>query len=183
MLTWFEISLPLHFCLTLAFSVSMPLLYHDHSYSVPVSRMSPFITSHWKRRLTHVCIPMTETTLESAYRLLVFPCFCLLQGGFCKLPVVSSVPAQHCRNITQELETTFVNVCVQISRNFWSLSPAAIWACRSLPDMWTVQNLFWVLFKLWFCPWECLAFDCFKCEDVCNNRDRKAETQSLKKEC
>ena len=42
--------------------------------------MSNFITSYWKTRLTHVCIPMTETALESACRLLiVFARFCLLR--------------------------------------------------------------------------------------------------------
>lgn len=42
--------------------------------------LSHFITSYWKTRLTHVCIPMTETALESACRLLiVFACFCLLR--------------------------------------------------------------------------------------------------------
>lgn len=117
-------------------------------------------------------------------------CLCLLlssqtpsKGDFYKLLIVSSVPAQHCTNIPQELQTTLVTAYVQTSRNFWSLSSVAIWACTSLSDMWTVQNLFWAFFKLWFCPWECMAFYYFRCEDVCYNNDRKAETKSLVNEC
>lgn len=149
--------------------------------------LSHFITSYWKTWLTHVCIPMTETALESACRLLiVFACFCLLRlpskGDFCKLLVVSSVPVQPCANITRKLQTTSVNAYVQTARNFWSLSSAATWACTSLADMWTVQNLFWAFFKLWFYPWECTAFYYFKSEDLCCNEDRKAETKSLVKE-
>lgn len=106
--------------------------------------------SYWKTRLTHVFIPMTEIALKSARRLLIL---CLLlcpqtpsKVDFYKMPIVSSVPTQHCTNITQVLQTSFVDAYVQTSRNFWSLCSVAVWACTSLSDMWTVQNLFWAFF-------------------------------------
>lgn len=48
--------------------------------SICTSSLRHFITSYWKTRLPHVCIPMTEIALGSACRLLiVFACFCLLR--------------------------------------------------------------------------------------------------------
>lgn len=40
-----------------------------------------------------------------------------------------------------------------------------------------------LFFKLWFCPRECMAFSHFKWEDVCYNKDRKAQAKNLVKEC
>lgn len=65
---------------------------------------------------------MTEITLKSARRLLIL---CLLlcpqapsKVDFYKMPTVSSVPAQNYTNITQVLQTSFVDAYVQTSRNF-----------------------------------------------------------------
>lgn len=53
---------------------------HCNTMLICTWSLSHFITSYWKTRLTHVCIPMTEIALESACRLLiVFACFCLLR--------------------------------------------------------------------------------------------------------
>lgn len=82
-------------------------------------------------------------------------CLCLLlssqtlsRGDLCKILVVSSV--QHCANITWKLQTTSVNAYVQTAGNFCSLYSAAMWACTSLSDMWTVQNLFWAFLSSGF---------------------------------
>lgn len=65
---------------------------------------------------------MTEIALKSARRLLIL---CLLlcpqtpsKVHFYKMPTVSYVPSQHCTNITQVLQTSFVDAYVQTSRNF-----------------------------------------------------------------
>lgn len=149
--------------------------------------LSHFITSYWKTRLPHVCIPMTEMALESACRLLiVFACFCLLRllvreifanCSWLLLCLCNIVPVSLENYRQLQWMHTFrllgiYDLCLLLQRE-----PAQVCLTCELCKIFSEP-----FFKLWFYPWECTAFYYFKSEALCCNEDRKAETKSLMKE-